>query len=69
MFKAGIPTIALVPGPDYLCTNSPNGDIDKVNYELMMEQIETFKKIIERLDKMPVDDIGKCEPFSFGLKM
>ena len=68
MYMAGIPTISLVPGPDYLCTNSIDGYISKINYDLMLEQIETFGKVVENLDKLAVKDIGKCELFTYGLK-
>lgn len=67
IFMAGIPTISLAPGPDYLCTNSPNGYIDKINYDLMEEQITTFKNCIEIIDNMSAKEIGKNELFSFGL--
>lgn len=67
MYMARIPTISLVPGPDYLCTNSPDGYIDKINYDLMEEQIATFKKCIEILDGMSQKEIGKSEFFTFGL--
>lgn len=67
MYIAGIPTISLVPGPDYLCTNSPDGYVDKINYDLMEEQIETFKNCIELLDNMSEKEIGKSEIFTFGL--
>ncbi|MDD3946878.1 MAG: hypothetical protein PHI19_03470 [Clostridia bacterium] len=69
LYLVGIPTISLCPGPDYLCTNSPTGYLEKMNYELMTEQVETFKKVIERLDTMPKKEIGRCEPFAFGVKL
>lgn len=67
MYIAGIPTISLVPGPDYLCTNAPDGYVDKINYDLMEEQIATFKKCIELLDNMSEKEIGRSEIFTFGL--
>jgi hypothetical protein len=69
MYMAGIPTISLVPGPDYLCTNAPDGYLDKLNFDLMEEQIATFSKVIERLDKMSKKEIGRPDLFAYGLKM
>lgn len=66
MYRVGIPTISLCPGPDYLCNVAPDGYIEKINYDLMEEQILTFKKLIEILDKKTPDEIGKKDGFSFG---
>jgi hypothetical protein len=66
MYMAGIPTISLVSGPDYLCTNAPDGYIDKINFPLMEEQIITFQKVIDILDKASRTEIGKCELFDIG---
>jgi len=69
MYMSGIPTISLVPGPDYLCSNSPTGYIEKINYDLMAEQVETFRKVIEELDKTDAKDIGRCELFTYGFSL
>lgn len=66
MYRVGIPTISLCPGPDYLCNDAPDGYIDKINYDLMEEQIRTFKNLIEILDKKTPEEIGKSDGFSFG---
>ena len=66
MYIVGIPTISIVPGPDYLCTNSPTGYLEKINYNLMEEQIDTCKKVVERLDKMSAQEIGRSEIFTYG---
>jgi len=69
MYIAGIPTISLVPGPDYLCTNAPDGYLDKLNFDLMEEQIATFAKVVARLDSMSKKEIGRPDLFTYGLKL
>lgn len=68
IYKKGIPSISLCPGPDYLCNVAPNGYIDKINYDMMYEQIDTFRKVIETLDKKKRAELGKKQGFNFGLK-
>ena len=68
IYKRGIPSIGLCPGPDYLCNDAPDGYIDKINYDMMYEQIDTFRKVIEKLDKMDRKDLGKKQGFAFGFK-
>jgi hypothetical protein len=67
LFQEGIPTVSLIPGPDYLCTAPDHAEADKIDGELMYEQIETFAKLMMELDKTSVDKIGKVEPESFGI--
>ncbi|MTG98756.1 MULTISPECIES: hypothetical protein [Myroides] len=67
LYQVGIPTISLVPAPDYLCKEMPNGDIDKLDKELIYEQTMTFKKIIDILDKVNAKEISQNDSQSFGL--
>ncbi len=50
LYKAGIPTISLVPAPLYLCAESENGFIDRLHPELMMEQIKSFGHLLNLLN-------------------
>jgi hypothetical protein len=68
IWKVGIPSIALCPGPDYLCNNAPSGYIEKTNYTLFSEQIETFRRVIETLDKKSRAELGKSDGSAFGFK-
>jgi hypothetical protein len=68
IYKKGIPSISLCPGPDYLCNVAPNGYIDKINYDMMYEQIDTFRKVIEKLDNMSRKDLGRKQGFDWGVK-
>ncbi|WP_223068616.1 Zn-dependent exopeptidase M28 [Paenibacillus caui] len=66
LYEANIPTISLVPGPDYLCAVGDNGHIDKIDPDLMYEQIETFTKVVSVIDHMKSEELGKPEPASFS---
>ena len=68
IYKKGIPDLSLCPGPDYLCNDANDGYIDKINYDMMEEQIETFRKVIERLDNESRKSIGKNDFYSLGFR-
>ena len=68
IYKKGIPSISLCPGPDYLCNDADDGYIDKINYDMALEQIDTFRKVIERLDTESRESIGKSQFFNFGFR-
>lgn len=65
LFDAGIPDIALVPGPNYLCVVSKSGEIEKFNFELMYEQIITFIKVILMLNGTESSELGESDKYSF----
>ena len=68
IYKKGIPSISLCPGPDYLCNDADDGYIDKINYDMALEQVDTFRKVIERLDTESRKSIGKNQFFNFGFR-
>jgi hypothetical protein len=55
LFQMGIPTISLIPTPDYLCAAGPNGYIEKLDPELFYEQIQTFAKVLSVLHGTPTN--------------
>lgn len=67
LFQANIPTVSLVPAPDYLCKVSSNGDIDKLDADLMYEQIQTFLKVIIEIDSTSCEILGKPQRQSYGV--
>ncbi|WP_459478918.1 zinc-binding metallopeptidase family protein [Clostridium saccharoperbutylacetonicum] len=67
LFQVGIPTISLVTAPDYLCKCSKTGEIEKLNIELMYEQITTFLKVILEIDTISATNLGKVEKQSYGI--
>src|SRR5262249_4765805 len=48
--RAGIPTIGYIPQPTYLLAGPSNGCIEKLSPELLHSQIQTFAKVIHRID-------------------
>ena len=67
LFNVGIPDIALVTAPDYLCVVSDNHEMDKFNLDLAVEQTETFIKIVELINKKKTKELGKVDGYNFGL--
>ena len=67
--KKGIPEIALVTAPDYLCSvdAAGNAHMDKFNLELMYQQLHTFARCIMLLDEKSKKEIGRSQPYSFGI--
>lgn len=64
LFDFGIPEIALVTAPDYLCVISENNEMDKFDIELMYEQIQTFIKCVIKIDAIPTVALGKPDSYS-----
>jgi hypothetical protein len=65
LFQAGIPTVSLIPLPDYLCSAQAN--MDKLDPHLMWEQIRTFAKAVREIDRTPTAVLGKPDPQYSGL--
>ena len=66
-YKANIPTISLIPAPNYLCATPNNAAIDKLDFDLMQQQIETFARVIELIDQTSASQLGVAEPQPFSL--
>lgn len=67
LFNKHIPEIALVTAPDYLCSIADNHHMDKYNSSLACEQICTFIRCVELLDKKSAKELGKAQGYSIGL--
>jgi hypothetical protein len=67
LYRAGIPTISLVPLPDYLCAAPPDGGLDKLDVALMGEQIATFARVLAAIDAAETGALGRPEPEPRGL--
>ncbi len=65
--NVGIPEIALVTAPDYLTVVSESHEMEKFNPDLMYEQTLTFIDIIHKIDTTPAEQLGKPDPYTFGL--
>ncbi|MFD3163310.1 hypothetical protein [Herpetosiphon sp. NSE202] len=66
-YKANIPTISLIPAPNYLCATPSNAAIDKLDFDLMQQQIETFARVIGLIDQTSSSRLGVAEPQPFSL--
>lgn len=59
---AGIPVMAMVPGPDYLFQILPDHGLSRLDPELFHQQVITFNRVLRLLDRMSRDSIGR-RPF------
>lgn len=66
-YKSGVPTISLIPAPEYLCSVKDNGHADKIDHELLLEQINTFKNAYSIIDKTVTYEIGKTQKQYFNI--
>ncbi len=67
LFNVGIPEIALVTAPDYLCVESENHEMDKFDASLMYEQTVSFVKMAELIGEYSAETLGKADIYSFGI--
>jgi len=54
---AGVPTIGYIPLPQYLLAGPANGCIERLDAELMHNQIQVFAKVIRKMDATPAADL------------
>ena len=59
LWGVGVTTISFLGVPDYLLALKPSGDIEKLDPELLYEQIETCAEVVSRLDTMSPAEIGQ----------
>ena len=62
LYQCGIPSISLVPGPDYLCQELPNGCIDRIDPDFAYQQVSSFSKALTILDALTAEQIGNISP-------
>ncbi|MDD6145517.1 MAG: hypothetical protein PUB43_00530 [Oscillospiraceae bacterium] len=63
-FTMGIPEISLVPAPYYLCVVSESHEMEKFDLDLMTEQTETFAELIEKIEDIPAEKLGRSDFYS-----
>jgi hypothetical protein len=54
---AGVPTIGYIPLPQYLLAGPANGCIERLDAELMHNQIQVFAKVIRKMDATPAAEL------------
>ena len=65
----GIPEITLITAVDYLwpVDAADNAHKDKCKLEVIYKQPHTFARCIMRLDEKSKKEIGRSQPYSFGI--
>jgi hypothetical protein len=59
LYQRGIPVIALVTAPQYVLSVEPG---DYVDIELLTQQVDSFHRLLRRLDELPADNFGTVVP-------
>jgi hypothetical protein len=62
LYQCGIPSISLVPGPDYLCQILPGGGLDRLDKDFAQQQVASFSQALRYLDAAPSEVIGPVAP-------
>ncbi|WP_443478245.1 hypothetical protein ACLIMP_21005 [Novosphingobium aerophilum] len=62
LYQCGIPSISLVPGPDYLCQILPGGGLERLDADFAYQQVETFSRALSMLDRLSAANIGGISP-------
>jgi hypothetical protein len=65
LYRAGMPTISLVPGPSYLAAEAPDGGLRWFDPVLAHAQVTTFARALEEIDRTPTSQLGVAQP-EFG---
>lgn len=63
-FTMRIPEISLVPAPYYLCAVSDTHEMEKFDIDLMVEQTQTFAKLIEKIERISALELGRSDFYS-----
>lgn len=67
LYKAGIPTVSLIPAPDYLCATGEAAGLDKLDAGFMHEQIASFVKLTLAIDDTPTEVLAKPQAPARGI--
>jgi hypothetical protein len=60
--KYGIPSMGLIPVPDYMVTAAPNGEIDKFDLNIMYTEITVLAAIAATLNQLSAEQIAGTAP-------
>lgn len=64
-FTMGVPGICLVPAPYYLCAESESNEMEKFDPELMRQQTQTYMTLVDKIEKMSAEQLGRSDWYSF----
>jgi hypothetical protein len=62
LYRCGIPSISLVPDPDYLCQILPDGGLERLSADFAYPQVQRFSHALSYLDTIPAEDVGEVTP-------
>ena len=57
-----IPSMGLIPGPDYMVTAAPNGEIDKFDIDIMYAELTVLATMAQTLNGLSADQISGAAP-------
>lgn len=60
--RAAIPSMGLIPVPDYMITASPNGEFDKFNLGIAYTEIKILAAMAQTLNSLSAQQIGGSAP-------
>lgn len=60
--KDAIPSMGLIPVPDYMVTASPNGEIDKFDLGIMYTEIQVLSTTVQTLNGLSAEQIAGTAP-------
>lgn len=62
LYRAGMPTVSLVPGPTHLAAEEPAGGWQWFDPALAHAQLLTFSRVLEEIDRTPTPQLGVAQP-------
>ena len=66
--KAAIPSIGLIPVPDYMVTAAPNGEIDKFDLDIMYSEIKILAAMARTLNGLSAQQIAGTAPLPASVR-
>ena len=66
--KAAIPSMGLIPVPDYMVTAAPNGEIDKFDLDIMYSEIKILAAMARTLNGLSAQQIAGTAPLPASVR-
>jgi hypothetical protein len=63
-----VPSMGLIPVPDYMVTASPNGEIDKFDLGIMYSELQVLSAMVQTLNGLSAGQIAGTAPLPVPLK-
>ncbi|WP_165367572.1 hypothetical protein [Phytoactinopolyspora endophytica] len=62
LYRSGLPTISLVPGPTHLMAEAADGGWRWFDPKLAHAQLMTFARVLDEIDRTPTSQLGRAQP-------